>query len=133
MSISLMDRLGGTSAPPLIIAEMSSNITETLRALAIVNAAAEAKPAQIQRTADTMTIDSRKPFVIEDEGLWEGRNLYDLYDEAHTPWEWHQPIFDRCKAHGMIGFHAGATAVDYLEDLGSSCTRWRALRWWISR
>ncbi|MEE2835025.1 MAG: pseudaminic acid synthase [Myxococcota bacterium] len=126
MSISLMDRLGGTSAPPLIIAEMSGNHNRDLaRALAIVDAAAEAgaHALKIQTyTADTMTIDSRKPgFVIEDEGsLWEGRNLYDLYDEAHTPWEWHQPIFDRCKAHGMIGFSSpfDATAVDYLEDLG---------------
>jgi len=126
MTVSLLDRLAGVAAPPLIIAEMSGNHNRDLdRALAIVDAAAEAgaHALKIQTyTADTMTIDSRKPgFVINDEGsLWEGRNLYDLYDEAHTPWAWHQPIFDRCKAHGMIGFSSpfDATAVDFLEGLG---------------
>jgi pseudaminic acid synthase len=126
MSVTLFDRLAGVSAPPLIVAEMSGNHNGNLdRALAIVDAAAEAgaHALKIQTyTADTMTLDSRKPgFVIEDEGsLWAGRNLYDLYHEAHTPWDWHAPIFDRCKAHGMLGFSApfDPTAVDFLESLG---------------
>ena len=126
MSVTLLQRLAGASAPPLIVAEMSGNHNGDLeRALAIVDAAAEAgaHALKIQTyTADTMTIDSRKPgFVIEDEGsLWAGRNLYDLYAEAHTPWDWHAPIFDRCKAHGMLGFSApfDPTAVDFLESLG---------------
>ncbi len=126
MSVTLLQRLAGVSAPPLIVAEMSGNHNGDLdRALAIVDAAAEAgaHALKIQTyTADTMTIDSRKPgFVIEDEGsLWAGRNLYDLYAEAHTPWDWHAPIFDRCKAHGMLGFSApfDPTAVDFLESLG---------------
>ncbi|MBM64676.1 MAG: pseudaminic acid synthase [Myxococcales bacterium] len=126
MNVSLLDRLAGNAAPPLIIAEMSGNHNRDLeRALAIVDAAAEAgaHALKIQTyTADTMTINSRKPgFVINDAGsLWEGRNLYDLYDEAHTPWEWHEPIFARCKTHGMVGFSSpfDATAVDFLEGLG---------------
>ena len=60
-------------------------------------------------------------FVIEDpNSLWSGRNLYALYEEAHTPWAWHAPIFERCREHGILGFSApfDPTAVDFLEGLG---------------
>ena len=106
MTITLMDRLAGEKAPPLIVAEMSGNHNGSLeRALAIVDAAAMAgaHALKIQTyTADTMTIDSRKPgFVIEDpNSLWSGRNLYALYEEAHTPWAWHAPIFE-CRRMGF--------------------------------
>ena len=126
MTITLMDRLAGEKAPPLIVAEMSGNHNGSLeRALAIVDAAAMAgaHALKIQTyTADTMTSDSRKPgFVIEDpNSLWSGRNLYALYEEAHTPWAWHAPIFERCREHGILGFSApfDPTAVDFLEGLG---------------
>ena len=115
----------GTKAEPFIIAEMSANHNQSLdRALAIVDAAAEAgvHAVKIQTyTADTMTLDLNKgEFLIGDsKSLWAGRSLYDLYREAHTPWEWHKPIFDRCRERGVIGFSTpfDETAVDFLESL----------------
>ncbi|MDJ1491717.1 pseudaminic acid synthase [Cytophagaceae bacterium DM2B3-1] len=112
----------GKQQPPFIIAEMSGNHNQSLeRALAIVDAAAAAGAHAIKLqtyTADTMTIAGA--YTIEDEGsLWKGRELYDLYQEAHTPWEWHKPIFDRAKEKGMLAFSTpfDETAVDFLESL----------------
>lgn len=110
---------------PFIIAEMSGNHNQSLeRALQIVDAAAEAGVSALKLqtyTADTMTIDkSDGEFFISDQNsLWEGESLYNLYKKAHTPWEWHKPIFDRCKEHGIICFSTpfDATAVDFLEEL----------------
>lgn len=109
----------------MIIAEMSGNHNQSIdRALEIVDAAAGAgvDALKIQTyTPDTMTLDlSEKEFLIQDPGnLWRGRNLYDLYGEAYTPWEWHQAIFERCRERGIIGFSSpfDATAVDFLETL----------------
>lgn len=113
-----------TGAPPLIIAEMSGNHNQSLeRALAIVDAAADAGADAIKLqtyTADTMTLPGA--LTIEDENsLWKGRELYDLYQEAYTPWEWHQAIFDRARACGIIAFSSpfDETAVDFLEELGA--------------
>jgi pseudaminic acid synthase len=110
---------------PLIVAEMSGNHNHSLdRALEIVDAAAAAgaHALKIQTyTADSMTIDlTDREFSIRDEkSLWNGKSLYELYREAYTPWEWHQPIFERCREHGLIGFSTpfDATAVDFLESL----------------
>ncbi|MED1822664.1 pseudaminic acid synthase [Brevibacillus agri] len=110
---------------PFIIAEMSGNHNQSLeRALEIVDAAAKAgaHALKIQTyTADTMTIDySQGEFYIDDpQSLWKGKSLYDLYQEAYTPWEWHKPIFDRCRELGMIGFSTpfDESAVDFLESL----------------
>jgi pseudaminic acid synthase len=129
MSFVLGNRQIGPEFPPMIVAEMSGNHNGDLqRALAIVDAAAEAgaHALKIQTyTADTMTIDCRKPgFVIDDpESLWAGRSLYDLYAEAHTPWDWHEPIFARCTELGMLGFSApfDSSAVDFLETLKVPC------------
>jgi pseudaminic acid synthase len=115
----------GSDARPFVIAEMSGNHNQSLeRALAIVDAAAKAgaHAMKIQTyTADTMTLDlSVGEFVINDpKSLWYGNTLYKLYEEAHTPWEWHQPIFDRCKQLGMVGFSTpfDDTSVDFLESL----------------
>ncbi|GGY28860.1 pseudaminic acid synthase [Pseudoduganella albidiflava] len=115
----------GQDAPPFIIAEMSGNHNQSLdRALEIVDAAgrAGAHALKIQTyTADTMTLDVEAPdFVINDaKSLWNGRKLYDLYHEAHTPWEWHAPIFERARQHGMIPFSTpfDDSAVDFLESL----------------
>lgn len=115
----------GRGHAPFIIAEMSGNHNQSLeRALEIVDAAAEAGAHALKLqtyTADTMTLDiSDGEFFIKDpSSLWKGRSLYDLYQEAHTPWEWHQPIFEHCRKKGIICFSTpfDATAVDFLEGL----------------
>ncbi len=119
----------GLHAPPFVIAELSGNHNGSLdRALAIVDAAAEtgAHALKIQTyTADTMTLDIREgEFVISDpKSPWAGRSLYDLYREAHTPWEWHAPIFERARRRGMIPFSTpfDHTAVEFLETLDAPC------------
>ncbi|MBN8811835.1 MAG: pseudaminic acid synthase [Sphingomonas sp. 67-41] len=120
------DREVGANARPYLIAEMSGNHNQSLeRALEIVDAAAAAGADAVKLqtyTADTMTLNLRAPgFVIEDQNsLWAGRQLWELYDEAHTPWEWHKPIIDRATSHGMHCFSSpfDETAVDFLDDLG---------------
>jgi N-acetylneuraminate synthase len=119
------DRPVGRDAPPFIIAEMSGNHNQSLdRALEIVAAAASAGAHAIKLqtyTADTITLDVRKSeFIITDEAsLWKGRNLHDLYKQAHTPWEWHAPIMERARKLGLICFSSpfDETAVDFLESL----------------
>lgn len=115
----------GSLARPFIIAEMSGNHNQSLeRALEIVEAAAKsgAHALKIQTyTADTMTLNIENPdFQINDKAnLWDGQNLYQLYQQAYTPWEWHKSIFDRAKELGMIAFSTpfDETAVDFLEGL----------------
>lgn len=119
----------GPGHPPLIIAEMSGNHNGSLdRAMEIVEMAAKAGAHALKLqtyTADTMTIDlsEREFFISDPNSLWNGTSLYQLYQQAHTPWEWHKPIFDRCRQLGMIGFSTpfDATAVDFLETLGVPC------------
>ena len=125
-SFTIGSRRVGPEAPPFIIAEMSGNHNQSLdRALEIVDAAAKAgaHALKIQTyTADTMTLDiDSGDFFISDPGsLWKGKSLYKLYEEAHTPWEWHKPIFDRARALGMIPFSTpfDDSSVDFLESLG---------------
>jgi len=115
----------GSNHKPFIIAEMSGNHNQSLeRALAIVEAAAKAgaHALKIQTyTADTMTLNMENPeFKIEDsDSLWKGNTLYQLYQQAYTPWEWHKPIFNRARELGMIPFSTpfDETAVDFLEEL----------------
>ena len=110
---------------PFIIAEMSGNHNQSLeKALKIVEEAAKCgvDALKIQTyTADTMTLDiSEGEFFIEDKNsLWKGNSLYNLYKQAYTPWDWHKPIFDKCKEQGIIGFSTpfDSTAVDFLESL----------------
>lgn len=114
---------------PFIIAEMSGNHNQSLdRALEIVDAAAAtgAHALKLQTyTADTMTLDLEEGefFIRDPDSLWKGTSLYKLYQEAHTPWEWHKPIFDRCRERGMICFSTpfDSTAVDFLEELHAPC------------
>lgn len=111
---------------PFVVAELSGNHNGSLdRALELVDAVATtgAQAVKIQTyTADTLTIDADLPAfrVKSDHGLWGDRHLYDLYQEAHTPWEWHAPIFERARQHGLIPFSTpfDPTAVQFLEDLG---------------
>jgi pseudaminic acid synthase len=115
----------GPGQRPYLIAEMSGNHNQSLdRALEIIDAAAEsgADAVKLQTyTAETMTLNLRtRDFVIDDPGsLWNGRQLYELYEEAHTPWDWHAPLIERAKTHGMHCFSTpfDFTAVDFLETL----------------
>jgi len=115
----------GLDHPPVLIAEMSGNHDQSLeRALAIVGATATAGADAVKLqtyTADSMTLDIRnEDFVLSDpDNLWSGQNLYELYQQAHTPWEWHPPIFERCHELGMVGFSSpfDEHAVDFLETL----------------
>lgn len=114
---------------PFIIAEMSGNHNQSLeRALEIVEAAANAGIDAIKLqtyTADTMTLDIDEGvfFIADKDSLWKGESLYHLYEKAYTPWEWHEPIFKRCKELGILGFSTpfDATSVDFLEKLGVPC------------
>jgi sialic acid synthase SpsE len=114
---------------PYVVAEMSGNHNQSLdRAIAIVEAAARAGAHGLKLqtyTADTMTLDVRtRDFQIEQaDSLWQGRNLYDLYKEAHTPWEWHAPIMQRARELGMECFSTpfDESAVEFLERLGVPC------------
>lgn len=116
---------------PYIIAEMSGNHGGSLEtALAIVDAAADAGADAVKLqtfTADSMTLDLDHPdFVINNpDSLWYGRRLYDLYEEAHTPWEWHRPIFDRARQRGIACFSSPFSheAVDFLVGLGAPCLK----------
>jgi N-acetylneuraminate synthase len=117
----------GLAERPYLIAEMSGNHNHSLdRALEIVTAAAHSGADAIKLqtyTADTITLDVDAPgFVIDDQAsLWNGRRLHELYDEAHTPWEWHAPIFEHARKLGIDCFSSpfDQSAVDFLEDLGT--------------
>jgi pseudaminic acid synthase len=115
----------GTAHAPFVIAEMSGNHNQSLQsALDIVEAAAKAGAHALKLqtyTADTITLDVRGgEFFIQDAGnLWQGKSLYDLYQLAHTPWEWHAQIMQRARELGMACFSTpfDESAIDFLETL----------------
>ncbi len=123
------DHMIGQNHKPFIIAEMSGNHNQSLdKAIEIIERAHEAGADAIKLqtyTADTMTLNvNQDDFIINDkDSLWYGRHLYELYDEAHTPWEWHQALFDKARELGLICFSTpfDATAVDFLERLNAPC------------
>ncbi|MEU4164364.1 pseudaminic acid synthase [Actinoplanes sp. NPDC026670] len=114
-----------SSRKPYIVAEMSGNHNGSLdRALALVDAAAEAGADAIKiqtYTADTMTVDVKHPRFQISAGhdLWGGDYLYQLFERAHTPWDWHAPIFERARERGITPFSSpfDRTAVELLEKL----------------
>jgi len=115
----------GQEHKPFIIAEMSGNHNQSLeKALSIIDAAADAGAHAVKLqtyTPDTLTINvSHGEFQINDtKSLWTGRNLYELYQEAMTPWEWHKALFDRARDKGIFCFSTpfDDTAVDFLEEM----------------
>lgn len=118
-------RLIGRSASPYVIAELSANHNGNLeRALRIIDAAkaagADAVKIQTYRP-DTITLNSEAPDFQITEGLWSGRTLYELYEWAHTPWEWHEVLFAHAAKRGITLFSSpfDPTAVDLLEELGA--------------
>ncbi|MCB1764846.1 MAG: pseudaminic acid synthase [Candidatus Competibacteraceae bacterium] len=123
------ERQIGRAEAPFIVAEMSGNHNQSLdRALAIVDAAAKAGAHGLKLQTympDTMTLDLAEGefFISDPNSLWQGASLYKLYQEAYTPWEWHQPIFDRARERGLVAFSTpfDETAVDFLETLNVPC------------
>jgi pseudaminic acid synthase len=121
--IKINNLIIGEGHRPVIVAEMSGNHNQSLdRALKIVYEAAKAGAHAIKLqtyTAETMTI--KGALKIEDENsLWKGRELYELYQEAYTPWEWHKSIFDYARSLGLLSFSTpfDETSVNFLEELG---------------
>ena len=122
-NITINDRKIGLEHYPYIIAEMSANHNGSIEnAFKIIeqakNAGADAIKIQTY-TADTLTIDSDLPDFRIDDGLWKGKTLHELYNWAHTPWEWHQDLFSYAKKLGITIFSSpfDNTAVDLLEEL----------------
>lgn len=120
--INIGGKLINEDKEPFIIAEMSGNHNQSLsKALEIVDAAAYAGVDAIKLqtyTADTITL--KNSFTINDKSsLWNGKNLYELYNEAHTPWEWHKQIFDYAESKGLLSFSSpfDNTSVDFLQSL----------------
>ena len=123
-AIEIGRRIGATE-PPFVIAELSANHLGSLpRALAIVDAAADAgcDALKLQTfTPASMTLESDvSDFHIAD-GPWKGRSLWELYDEAHTPWEWHARLFEHGRSRGLVVFSTpfDAVAVERLDRLGA--------------
>jgi N-acetylneuraminate synthase len=115
----------GAGYSPYVIAELSGNHNGSLeRSLRLLDAAkaagADAVKLQTYRP-DTITIDHDAPEFFVHGGLWDGRRLYELYQEAHTPWDWHADIFAHAREIGITVFSSpfDATAVDLLESLGA--------------
>jgi N-acetylneuraminate synthase len=125
ISITIAGRRIGPDQPPYVIAELSANHNGDIgRALAILDAAKSAGADAIKLqtyTPDTITIDHDGPgFRIED-GPWRGRSLHELYREAHMPWPWHAPLFERARELGLAIFSSvfDETSIDLLEELGA--------------
>lgn len=111
------------NSPAFIIAELSANHNGSVKtAIETIKAAKRAGANCIKLQtyrADTMTIDSEKDDFLIKGTIWEGKNLYKLYQEAYTPWEWHEELFKVAKDEGLICFSSpfDKTAVDFLETL----------------
>lgn len=123
--ISIAGRRISADTSPYIIAELSANHNGKLdTALDIISAAkdagADAVKIQTYRP-DTITLDADTDDFRIHGGLWDGRSLYELYEEAHTPWEWHKPLFEHARKLGITMFSSpfDTTAVDLLEDLNA--------------
>jgi len=125
LQISIDGRSIGVEHAPYVIAEMSANHNGNIEtAFKIIEAAklagADAVKLQTYRP-DTITLDCDTEDFRIHGGLWDGRTLYELYEEAHMPWEWHAPLFAHARNHGITIFSSpfDNTAVDLLEDLNA--------------
>ena len=122
-SIRIADREISRNNPPYIIAEMSGNHNGDINnAFEIIKIAKESGASAVKLqtyTADTLTVNSRKKDFQINEGLWKGKSLYQLYEWAHTPWDWHKELFEYARSLELTIFSSpfDPTAVDFLEDL----------------
>ena len=123
-SFKIGNRMVGENAPTFIVAELSGNHNQDYnRALELVHAAKEAGADAIKLqtyTADTITIDCDDPiFQINEGTIWDGRTLYDLYQEAYTPWDWQPRLMEEANKLGMECFSSpfDFTSVDFLEEM----------------
>jgi pseudaminic acid synthase len=123
--ISIAGRKIGTAHEPYVIAEMSANHNGNIEtAFKIIEEAKKAGADAIKMqtyTPDTLTLKCDLPDFQITDGLWAGRNLYDLYEWAHTPWDWHKPLFEHARKLGITIFSSpfDNTAIDLLEDLNA--------------
>lgn len=124
-AIAIAGRAIGRKHPPYVIAELSANHNGSMEtALRIIDAAAAAGADAIKfqtYTADTITLNSDSEDFRIRGGLWDGETLYNLYQRAHMPWDWHKPLFVHARKLGITAFSSpfDSTAVDLLEDLNA--------------
>mgnify|MGYP001220604377 CR=1 FL=1 len=124
-SIKIAGKEISSKRPPYIIAEMSGNHNGDLQnALEIIKIAKESGASAVKLqtyTADTLTVNSNKKDFQIDEGLWKGKSLYQLYEWAHTPWDWHKELFEYADSLDLTIFSSpfDTSAVDFLEDLNT--------------
>jgi N-acetylneuraminate synthase len=125
MHIKINERVIGSNEPPYVIAELSANHNGQLSlALRLIEEAKKAGADAVKLQTfkpDTITLNcDREEFKIRG-GLWDGRTLYELYEEAHMPWEWHKPLFEHARKVGITLFSSpfDNTAIDLLEDLNA--------------
>lgn len=125
LAIEIAGRRISSDMPPYVIAEMSANHNGSLDTARMIIEAAKASGAHAVKLQtyrpDTITLDSDAEEFRIHGGLWDGRTLYDLYQQAHTPWDWHAPLFSHARKIGITIFSSpfDTTAVDLLEDLGA--------------
>ncbi len=128
-NVHIAGRKIAQTEPPFVIAELSGNHNQSLDlALKMIEAAALAGVDAIKLqtyTADTMTLDCELDDfqILAENNLWKGNSLYELYQKAHTPWDWHKTLFDKAKSLGLIAFSSpfDISAVDFLETLDVPC------------
>jgi pseudaminic acid synthase len=123
IALDINGRKIGPGHRPYVIAEMSANHNgDIARAFQLIEAAKDAGADAVKLqtyTADTITIDHDGPGFVIQEGLWKGRKLHELYQEAQTPWDWHPSLFAHARKTGIDCFSSpfDATAIDLLESL----------------